>query len=1011
MEIGEKNFKTIYSNLNTAQKQAVDTIDGPVMVIAGPGTGKTQILAARIANILLKTDTKPANILALTFTDAAAKNMRERVVQMIGKAGFYVHITTFHAFCKDVIETHPEYFFQSREAQALTDIERFEIFQDILSTAALDTLKPLNAPLFYIRDIIKAISDLKKEGITPQQFETLVEENTKITEKETKTQTLKREKNYKKQMELAVLYGLYQERLQELERYDFDDMIMFVMEAFQKHEELLLEYQENFHYFLVDEYQDTNSAQNTVVTQLASFWGDVANVFVVGDPNQSIYRFQGASVENMLQFVEQYPQATVITLEIGYRSTQIVYDAAHELIQNNSLIQTNDVLQKTNQRLKSNSSSIGSIDFFAAPSDIIEIVSVVDRIYTLIQAGTLPEEIAVLYRNNSDVVQLQEVLNSKQIRYETVGGIDVLQTSEIQQFVLFLELIIAIRNGQDTTNLFEVFSFEWFNLKKVAVLELARFAGTNKITLIDALEKGYTFYIKHCQTCLITETDWQSLEEKLSLLKTLALTELSVNLVQWFTAVLTESGYLEWLKSKPDNLELLLHLNSFFAELRNQSSAQAQLKLEGFLHNISLMKEHGISIQAQDLQIKEGSVVLTTAHSAKGKEWEHVFIIGVTDGKWGNSRKRELLPLPEGILKNTDISKKEKNEDDRRLFYVALTRAKKHTYISYPKTKVEASKLKDILPSMFIEEIQKHLTDVSQPQTDKISKEAEQYIIDLLSPSIITVHDIQERQFYKEIVKNFSLSITALNDYLRDPKQFAYKHLLRVPESRSEAQMYGTAMHRALEYMYRQWCLEHKTVTLQSILTVFETELHSQALHIEDFERRLQKGKQSLEMYFNQVMQLKPQVISLEKMFGRGLSKTYLDDVSLNGRIDRIDWLDKKQNTAKVIDYKTGKPKTHNDIAGTTATSQKDFSQREKDLPEMIRGPYKRQLLFYKLLAELDETFKPVITEGEFDFVEPDAQTDKLIKRIIPLENDETEALKKLIKQVMQEIKELAFLN
>ena len=336
-------FQQAYKQLNPAQKQAVDTIDGPVMVVAGPGTGKTQVLTTRIANILLQTDTDPSAILALTFTDSAAKNMRQRLAKMIGKTAYYVNINTFHSFCANVIRQHPEYFPIQRDSEPLTDLERYEIHESLLNQVKLEQLKPLNAPYFFVKDIVSAISNLKREGVSPEKFEQIIADEQQAfdhpQEKLTKVESRRQEKNLIKWGELLALYCGYQEQLAERQRYDFDDMIALVVQAFQQEELLLLSYQEKLHYFLVDEHQDTNSSQNQVVDLLASYWGDKANIFTVGDPNQAIFRFQGASIENMLGFVDRYAQATVINLNTGYRCSQTIYNAAQTLIGHNQLSQ------------------------------------------------------------------------------------------------------------------------------------------------------------------------------------------------------------------------------------------------------------------------------------------------------------------------------------------------------------------------------------------------------------------------------------------------------------------------------------------------------------------------------------------------------------------------------------------------------------------------------------------------------------------------------------------------
>ena len=337
-----KEFTLAYKQLNVEQKKAVDTIDGPVMLVAGPGTGKTQTLALRIANILQKTDTPASSILALTYTESGARAMKARLTSMIGPEAYYANISTFHAFCIEVIKDNPGIFTLNPAVEPLSDLEKLKLIYGLIDTSPLTLLRPLGAPRLYVKDILGAISDLKREGVDPDELEEMLEIEELFLKSEDATELKKSERdkrqhNLAKNRELNLLYRKYQQALIDSDSFDFEDMISSVVDAFKSNEDLLFSCQEKYLYILVDEYQDSNSAQNELMLLLAKYWGDKANIFVTGDPDQSIMRFQGASIENQLSFIKVYPEATVITLKQNYRSSQTILDAADSLISHNNL--------------------------------------------------------------------------------------------------------------------------------------------------------------------------------------------------------------------------------------------------------------------------------------------------------------------------------------------------------------------------------------------------------------------------------------------------------------------------------------------------------------------------------------------------------------------------------------------------------------------------------------------------------------------------------------------------
>jgi len=331
----DKIFTEKYSILNKEQKQAVDTIDGPVMIIAGPGTGKTTTLTMRIANILKNTDTSPDSILALTFTQSGVKAMREYLRSIIGTTAYYVNIHTFHSFCTELININPDIFEKEESIKVLSDLERIQLIKNVLNSLDLEILKPFNAPDLYLKDISSSITSLKQENISPKDFENLIYESQKNLDNEIEinprtkkpyTKFTKKQKEIDKQKELLTVYKEFLKQIKEIKRIDFEDMINIVVDKMKRDENFRLSLQEKYLYVLVDEYQDTNSSQNEIIKYL-TLDVEEPNVFVVGDDDQAIYRFQGASLENILNFKELFPNAIVIALQSNYRSSNTIIEA------------------------------------------------------------------------------------------------------------------------------------------------------------------------------------------------------------------------------------------------------------------------------------------------------------------------------------------------------------------------------------------------------------------------------------------------------------------------------------------------------------------------------------------------------------------------------------------------------------------------------------------------------------------------------------------------------------
>ena len=460
----EQKFSEEYNKLNPQQQKAVDTTDGPVMVIAGPGTGKTQILAARIGKILLSTDTQPDNILCLTYTDAGAIAMRRRLQQFIGADAYKVHIYTFHAFCNDVIQDNL-HLFEKNSLDAISELENIQLFKKLIDNFEKNhPLKRYRGDVYYeINNLRQLFSAMKREGWSPEHINQKIDEYTDglslrdeyIAKRATKefkkgdlrTDKIEEEKEKKEKLRAAVNeFEKYQALMRERNRYDFDDMINWVIKAFEENPQVLANYQERFQYILVDEYQDTSGTQNKLVQLLINYW-DKPNVFVVGDDDQSIYRFQGANVENMLQFANTYADDLLkVVLVNNYRSTQPILNISKTLISNNNERLITQIEGLTKELISSNDKIKHLLHepvIREYNSVKEEMAGITHEVHALLQEGIPAGKIAVIYKENKYGEELANYMRLKAIPVFSKRSINILQDAFINKVLTILRYLNA----------------------------------------------------------------------------------------------------------------------------------------------------------------------------------------------------------------------------------------------------------------------------------------------------------------------------------------------------------------------------------------------------------------------------------------------------------------------------------------------------------------------------------------------------------------------------------------
>ncbi len=1014
-------FELAYTVLNTEQKQAVDTIDGPVMVIAGPGTGKTQILTLRIAHILQSIDINPRNILALTFTEAATTTMRKRLIDLIGTTGYNVRIQTFHGFCQEVITQYPEYFPFGTDPIAASDLQTHAIMEKLLDDPKLISLRTPGSKYHYLKKILSAINTLKSEGITPPQFKELVQAEKELFDQEgdslSKSARTKKSSEIAKQEELSTLYTLYQKELRTQGYIDFSDMIMHTVQALRTSETLRTLLQENLQYILVDEYQDTNGAQNTVVDLLASYWGESANVFVVGDPHQTIFRFQGASFENTIGFLTRYPKAQVITLQTGYRCPPSVYESAHSLISHNTsskqlltaLSVHNPAVQKlvdgiSHTLVSTKSAPKPMLSLAKLPSTTDELSWVASEIQNKITGGTEPKGIAVLVKTNEQATLVSTVFSKHDITHHVDRTTDALKTTLGQQLLTLFRSLMALSTNQESSYIYTTLSSPWMKLPPVAVMSLTRAFSKQKKeqSFLSFILSGWTV-VQQSTITQVTKEEYEHIVDKLE--KLLELSQLSFSFAppNWIAQVYDELGVTNWVESQSEIAENLSVLTAFYQFAVSNYAANHTITTQKIVELFSTMEDQKLPLSISPLHSIQSSVTISTVHKAKGQEWETVFIPYVQDGVWGGERQRSGITLPQGLIATQ--TNDEIQEDERRLLYVALTRAKQHVILSYAATLAESGKNVDTLPSQFLLEIPQHLLTVLDTSNhDQIHSRLQN-----LQPIHSHSFGQPEREWVQAIIDGMSLSVSSLNTYLRDPHEFFTQHILRVPRAVESHLAFGNAIHGALEQHYKTYRTKNNTHPDEGLaFSTFVEKLKKETLSPSDFESRMTQGQIVLREYLEEKRSQFPQVLATEEGFGWKRGPVFLNDIKLSGKVDRMDVLDESSRVLHIIDYKTGKQKSVNTIEGKVGTSE--MSKRERNLPEPIRGSMKRQLLFYKLLLAKDPLYKDwTIGKATFDFVQNDGG--KFVERTFELRNEDMKLLEELIKDVMNEIRTLQFLE
>jgi DNA helicase II / ATP-dependent DNA helicase PcrA len=997
-----QHFIQEYQQLNERQQLAVDTTEGPVMVIAGPGTGKTQILAARIGKILLDTDTSPENILCLTYTDAGTIAMRRRLLSFIGPDSYKVNIHTFHSFCNDIIQENLS-LFEKTALDPISDLERIQLFKTLIDAFPKNhSLKRYRGDVYFeMFNLQNLFSTMKREGWTPafindkidQYLASLPTREEYIAKRATKefkkgdvrTDKIAEEKERMDKLRAAVgEFDRYQQLMREHDRYDFDDMINWVIRVFEENKPLLLSYQERYQYILVDEYQDTSGTQNRLISLLISFW-DRPNVFVVGDDDQSIYRFQGANVENMLDFAQQYAKDLLtVVLTDNYRSTQPILDISRALIERNQErlvtqipgLSKNLVASHPRTRLLQYPPRLKE---YLSPRQ--EMTGITFQVEKLLAEGVLPGRVAIIYKENKYGEELSRFLQLKNIPVFSKRNLDLFSVPLIQQILLLLRYLWAEHDapyGGDEM-LFEILHFKFFGIAPIEIAKLSvevadRQFGDQRTSIRRLLYEKANRPARD----LFDQSLPEPLKKASRTLEKLIGDVSNLTLQGLFENCIRDTGILASIIISSDKIWLMQVLTALFEFIKEESRRDPDLGLEQLIQIVDLMKANGLPLPLVKVAGSDKAVNLLTVHGSKGLEFEYVFFAGANAATWEKKRKPfGGYKYPDNLF-SSGGKDESGSEELRRLFYVALTRVELHLSISYSRYRDDG---KELEPSMFIAEIM----DQYELSFEKVSiPMEEQAVFDALPFGDAIAPEIQaaEEDLVGRMLEKFVMNVTALNNYLNCPLEFYYRNLIRIPSPKNEATEFGSAVHHALQRLFEKMKEDpqERFPSRAELLTDFEWYMrrHREIFTREAFARRMEYGLEVLANYYDKYIMQWNKIVAVE----RNIRNVIVRGVPLKGKLDKLEFQGKEVN---VVDYKTG------DVD----------KAREKLMPPNEKSPnggdYWRQAVFYKILVDSYEQKEWRVASTEFDFVEPDKKKEYRKAKIMITPEDTTTVTQQIV--------------
>ncbi len=907
--------------LNEQQKKAVEFETGPLLIIAGAGTGKTTVVTERIKHIVAKNLARPEEILALTFTEKAAREMESRVDEIMPYGFTSMWISTFHAFCDRILKAEAIQIGLNPGFKLISEAESTMMFRQRVFTLDLEYFRPLGNPNKFISGMLNHFSRLKDEDVTPAQYTNWVKEQTGKSIDFGKNQmvpSLSQDKNsasefldLKKYTEMARLYEFY-EILKIKEGYmDFSDLISNTLLLFRTRENILNKYQDLFKFILVDEFQDTNIAQNELVKLLA---GKRQNLTVVGDDDQSVYKFRGAAISNIVAFRKHFPKAKVIVLTENYRSTQSILDVSYALIQHNNPDRL-EVKEKVNKKLHSMRTDSGVKPVFLqldrqeneAEAVVREIKSQKSKVKNE-QGENLYswKDFAVLVRANSHAESFIRSFERLGVPYQFLGPGHLFKQPEIKELIAYLQVL---NNFEDNVAFLKLLMMEYFALSAKDLTLMTNMSKRYGLTLYEASE-----HIIGTRPTVNIKVPAVGNDTKTILSQIIGMIECHLKLVRRESAgqllfyFLEDSGMLpKILKYQfPIDEKKALNITKFFNKLKTYEAGHEDATVAKVLDWISIAMELGESPLASDTDWTDNDAVnILTVHSAKGLEFGIVFLVNLVSLRFPSTQRSEQIPIPVDLIKEELPQGDYHEEEERRLFYVGMTRAKDLLIMTSARFYGEGKREKKVSPFVYealgekVQAITPHLVDSQLSLLDWKKVDSQR------NPEVSPTEGT-----HPHIAVTY-LSYSQIEMFRTCPLHYKLRYILNIATPPSPALAFGSTMHATLKNVY-ELVQQKKSVTEQDAIRFLHQNWIREGYQNKEYERQMQlRAEKYLHDYIKKEFSPQTQILQLEQSFSVPITGNGRM-LKIGGKIDRVD--DLGNGNIEIIDYKTGRMPTRREL-------------------------------------------------------------------------------------------------